>query len=69
MYSGQIWYPDGIKPVLDKQFLTEEEREREIDQMLGLQGKNEPQETGDVFIPYTKDPAAAFELALGIGAE
>jgi type IV secretory pathway TraG/TraD family ATPase VirD4 len=69
MYSGQIWYPNGIKPVLDKQFLTEEEREREIDEMLGLQGKNEPQETGDVFIPYTQDPAAAFELALGIGAE
>ena len=55
--------------MLDRKFLTEEEREREIDEMLGLQGKNEPQDVGDVFVPYTKDPAAVFELYLGIGAE
>jgi len=69
MYFGQIWYPHGVKPVLDKKFITEEEREMEIDEMLGLQDKNEPQDVGDVFVPYTTDPAVAFELALGIGAE
>jgi hypothetical protein len=69
MYFGQIWYPNGIKPVLDKKFLTEEAREMEVDEMLGLQDKNEPQDLGDVFVPYTTDPAVAFELALGIGVE
>jgi hypothetical protein len=67
MYFGQVWLPNGVRPVLDGKFLTEEDRESEIDEMLGLQDKNEP-EAGDVFVPYTPDPAEAFELALGLGA-
>lgn len=69
MYFGQVWYPNGVKPVLDKKYATEEERETEIDEVLGLQDQNDPPDMGEVFVPYTADPAAAFKLALGLDVD
>jgi hypothetical protein len=68
-YTGQVWLPGGIKPIMDNTFDTEETREKEIDAVLKRQEAADPEDLKPVFVPYTEDPAEAFKAAFGLDSE